>query len=171
MEFPEGYIHRMVAVRKQEIREAWSERNGGEPPDSLINQETAALLINAASNQVLERIAEVEDISVQPSEMERELAAFARDRELEPREAATEFERSGMRADLEASLRQQKALALVISEGVSATVPDKQDGLGDQGPESREEPEGAAASRLEDAAGSAPGDGAPEGREADDLRQ
>ena len=92
---------------------------------------------------ILEAVARQEDIEVTPEDLDREIAATARQLGRDPKEVAKLLERSGQIATLAGDIIRSKALDFLV-ESADVTSEDSSPGSGDDGEqEEAEEPEAA----------------------------
>ncbi len=76
------------------------------------------------AEQVLDRVAEVEDIEVAPEEIQQDINRWAQAEQITPERARQAMEEAGVLGTLRATTRRSKAMQLVIDAGLPAEAPE-----------------------------------------------
>ena len=87
------------------------------------------------AEQVLDRIAEVEDIEITPDELQHDIDSWAQAEQITPERARQAMDKAGVLGTLQTARRRSKAMQLVIDAGLPAEGPEGPDS-GAQGAES-----------------------------------
>lgn len=151
LQLPERFFMEQMRRAVEAFSSDWAKEHSEDPPHEMIQLHLQRLHRRLASDQVLDRIATVEDISVSASELHDVLAEYAEENDMDPREAAEAFERSGERYRAQTLLRREKAMAFVIAEGlpgVDASDDEAASSEGSEPPESNASADGPPAERA-----------------------
>jgi len=123
--------------RLQRLAERMEGREGTPEQPSLTPLNVAQEAMAVCAEQVLDRIADVEDIDLSHQEIQDFVNRFAESEQLTPERARDKMEESGILASMCTRGRRSKAMQLVIDSGAPFEEPEPQDS---DGPEERPEP-------------------------------
>lgn len=123
--------------RLQRLAERMEGREGTPEQPSLTPLNVAQEAMAVCAEQVLDRIADVEDIDLSHQEIQDFVNRFAESEQLTPERARDKMEESGILASMCTRGRRSKAMQLVIDSGAPFEEPEPQDA---DGPEERPEP-------------------------------
>ncbi|MXY70862.1 MAG: trigger factor [Acidobacteriia bacterium] len=123
--------------RLQRLAERMEGREGTPEQPSLTPLNVAQEAMAVCAEQVLDRIADVEDIDLSHQEIQDFVNRFAESEQLTPERARDKMEESGILASMCTRGRRSKAMQLVIDSGAPFEEPEPRDS---DGPEERPEP-------------------------------
>lgn len=119
--------------RLQRIAERMEAREGNPEQPSLTPLTVAQEAMAVCAEQVLDRIADVEDIDLSQHEIQEFVNRFAESEQLTPERARQKMEESGILASMHTRGRRSKAMQLVIDSGAPFEEPEPQDSDGPEG--------------------------------------
>ncbi len=118
MQLPHGYLAEQMRRRYEEMRQG---ANGSIDPAEL-DMVPVLMTIQTRAELVLDRIADVEDLTVSPDEIEQQIQAYASSEQITSEAARKQAEDSGLIPAFVTERRRRKAMQLVIDAGKPAEL-------------------------------------------------
>lgn len=123
--------------RLQRLAASMESREDVPEQPSLTPLDVAQEAMAVCAEQVLDRIADVEDIGLSHQEIQDLVNRYAESEQLTPERARADMEKSGVLASMRTRARRSKAMQLVIDSGAPFEEPEPQDS---DGPEAQPDP-------------------------------